>query len=63
MLNVACPAVAGGTKGTIGFGLTLVGESLGYERLQRLPDYYTQYEDNDAFQYAKTLAAPLTPSP
>ncbi|HYV34124.1 MAG TPA: hypothetical protein VE988_00385 [Gemmataceae bacterium] len=27
VLNVACPAVSGGTKGTIGFGLTLVGEA------------------------------------
>ncbi|MFA5862270.1 MAG: N-acetyltransferase [Candidatus Thermoplasmatota archaeon] len=30
-------------------------EACGYERLQRLENYYTQYENNDAFLYAKEL--------
>ena len=31
-------------------------ESCGYARLKRLRNYYTQYEDNDAFLYEKPLA-------
>lgn len=36
-------------------------EACGYARLQRLKDYYTQYEDNDAFLYEKVL--PRAPRP
>lgn len=30
-------------------------ESCGYVRVKRLPDYYTQYANNDAFLYARDL--------
>ena len=33
-------------------------ESCGYAQTQRLNGYYTQYDDNDAWQYEKTLARP-----
>ena len=31
-------------------------ESCGYARVKRLPNYYTQYENNDAFLYERELA-------
>lgn len=30
-------------------------EACGYQKLQRLAGYYTQYDDNDAYQYAKEI--------
>lgn len=35
--------------------------SCGYSRAQRLPNYYTQYENNDAWQYEKALGASSAP--
>jgi len=35
----------------------------GYKLLRRLPNYYTQYANNDAFLYEKILTAPQGPTP
>lgn len=37
-------------------GAIALYDACGYERRQRLADYYTQYENNDAFLYAKEFA-------